>query len=95
MFAELQELNLSFLLLAQRAIAEDRAEAIFRLRIDEDMADLLGNMTIREMTWLSEQGQFLLGPTLDNAGQLKAILNNKKDMGLKQTHLAMMLAAGE
>jgi flagellar transcriptional activator FlhD len=43
---DIQEINLSYLLLMQRLISTDRETAVFRLKIDEEMADLLGSLSI-------------------------------------------------
>ncbi|MGL6251740.1 MAG: flagellar transcriptional regulator FlhD, partial [Billgrantia desiderata] len=40
---EIQELNLAYLLLAQRLLNDDRAAAMFRLKIDGETADLLSS----------------------------------------------------
>jgi len=90
---ELQELNLSYLLLVQKMLIEDREATIFRLKLSEDMANVLSGLSIREMTWLASQGQFLLCPNLGEAEQLQAILQNKRDTGLQQTHLAMLVTS--
>jgi flagellar transcriptional activator FlhD len=41
MLAEIQEANLTYLMLAQNLIRQDKAEAQFRLGLTEDAADLL------------------------------------------------------
>ncbi|HET8816374.1 MAG TPA: flagellar transcriptional regulator FlhD [Pseudidiomarina sp.] len=89
---ELQDLNLSYLLLVQKLILEDRETAIFRLKIEADLADLLANLTLREMTLLARQQQSVLRPQLASAQQLRAVFENKRDTGLQETHLAMLMA---
>ncbi len=90
--SELQELNLSYLLLVQKLILEDRDIAIFRLKIDEELAELIAGMSIRELTILARQSHSLLQPNLGDVSQLKVILTNKRDTGMQATHLAMHLA---
>lgn len=90
--SELQELNLSYLLLVQKLILEDRDVAIFRLKIDEELAELIAGMSIRELTILARQSHSLLQPNLGDVSQLKVILTNKRDTGMQATHLAMHLA---
>lgn len=86
--SELQELNLSYLLLVQKLILEDRDIAIFRLKIDEELAELIAGMSIRELTILARQSHSLLQPNLGDVSQLKVILTNKRDTGMQATHLA-------
>lgn len=90
--SELQELNLSYLLLVQKLILGDRDIAIFRLKIDEELAELIAGMSIRELTILARQSHSLLQPNLGDVSQLKVILTNKRDTGMQATHLAMHLA---
>ena len=43
--AEIRETNLSYLMLAQTLIREDREQALFRLGISEDAADRLASLS--------------------------------------------------
>ena len=44
------DINLSYLLLAQRLINQEKASAMFRLGIDESMADALAGLTLINYT---------------------------------------------
>ena len=43
--SEIREANLTYLMLAQNLIRSDRAEALFRLGMSEDSADLIANLS--------------------------------------------------
>ena len=43
------DINLSYLLLAQRLIVQDKASAMFRLGINEEMATTLAALTLPQM----------------------------------------------
>ncbi|TXI73714.1 MAG: flagellar transcriptional regulator FlhD [Limnohabitans sp.] len=45
MLAEIREANLTYLMLAQNLIRQDRAEALFRLGMSEEAADLIGALS--------------------------------------------------
>lgn len=45
MLAEIREANLTYLMLAQNLIRQDRAEALFRLGLSEEAADLIGALS--------------------------------------------------
>lgn len=90
---EFQELNVAYLFLMQRMLAEDREAAMFRLKLTAEMADLFESLSVREISWLAAQGQFMLRPCSENAQQLEVILRNKRETGLTETHLAMLMAA--
>ena len=53
------DINLSYLLLAQRLIGQDKASAMFRLGINEDMAKVLGELTLPQMVKLAETNQLV------------------------------------
>ncbi len=91
--AELQDLNLSYLLLVQKLLLEDRDTAVYRLKIDDDLADLIAEMSVKDLSLLARQPHSLLRPSLGPVDQLRAILSNKRDTGLQETHLAMLLAS--
>lgn len=45
MLAEIREANLTYLMLAQSLIRHDRAEALFRLGLSEEAADMIGMLS--------------------------------------------------
>ena len=52
------DIKLSYLLLAQRLIHEDKASAMFRLGINNEMADSLALLTLPQMVKLAETNQW-------------------------------------
>ena len=59
MIAEIREANLTYLMLAQNLIRQDKAEALFRLGIPEEAADLLGALSAAQILKLAS-GNMLL-----------------------------------
>ena len=47
--AEIREANLSYLMLAQSLIRNDREQALFRLGVSEETAELIGALTPAQM----------------------------------------------
>ena len=47
--AEIRDINLSYLMLAQAMIRADKAQALFRLGISEDVADLIAAMSSQQL----------------------------------------------
>jgi flagellar transcriptional activator FlhD len=45
MLAEIREANMTYLMLAQNLIRQDRSEALFRLGLSEDAADLIATLS--------------------------------------------------
>ncbi|MDI4637788.1 flagellar transcriptional regulator FlhD [Halomonas sp. BMC7] len=89
---EIQDLNLSYLLLAQRLLADDRATAMFRLKVDGEMADLLTSLSARQLGQLSRTNQLLCQLSLGDATQLQALVRQRREHGLIHTHASMILS---
>jgi flagellar transcriptional activator FlhD len=47
--AEIRELNLAYLMLAQQMLRSDRATALFRLGIGDELADLIESMSAAKL----------------------------------------------
>lgn len=90
---EIHEMNLAYLLLAQRLINEDRATARFRLKIDDEMADLLQELNARQLTRLSRVNQLLCHFGHDSAEQLRQLTHNPREQGLAQFHTSLLMAS--
>jgi flagellar transcriptional activator FlhD len=56
---EIRDLNLAYLMLAQSMIRQDRAAALYRLGIGEDVADLLLQMTSQQLVRVASRNMML------------------------------------
>ncbi|MDT8398936.1 MAG: flagellar transcriptional regulator FlhD [Pseudomonadales bacterium] len=90
--AEIHELNLTYLLLAQRLLNEDRVTAMFRLKLNENMADLLVSLSAKQLSRLSRVNQFLFRLGFDQAEQMMKLISDEREPGLAQTHTALLLS---
>ncbi|MFA5495104.1 MAG: flagellar transcriptional regulator FlhD [Porticoccaceae bacterium] len=90
---EIQELNLTYLLLVQRMLNEDRATAMFRFKINGAMADLLQSLSAKQLAQLARSNQVLFGLHFSNAGQLARATSNQHEQSLSQVHAALLLAS--
>jgi len=91
-YDEVQEINLAYLLLAQRLLAEDRETGMFRLKVDGELADLLVSLNARQLTKLARTNQLLCRFTPENAKQLRQVTHNPRDQGLTGLHASLLLA---
>ncbi|MGY6564126.1 MAG: flagellar transcriptional regulator FlhD [Halomonadaceae bacterium] len=89
---EIQELNLAYLLLAQRLLNDDRAAAMFRLKIDGETADLLLSLGAAQLTRLARTNQLLCHFGFEGAEQLRQVIANPRDNGLSQFHASLLMA---
>lgn len=59
MLAEIREANLTYLMLAQSLIRLDKAEAIFRLGLNEESADILAALSPSQVMKLASRNTLL------------------------------------
>lgn len=93
LMVELEELNLAYLLLAQRLLHADRVSAIFRLKIDEEMADLLVSLSSRQLSRLARTNQLLCHFGHEGAERLRQVVDNPRDQGMGGFHASLLMAS--
>jgi len=91
--AEIHELNLTYLMLAQRLLRDDLDAAMFQLQVNRPMADLLLSLTSRQLARLAQVNQFLFRLRFEEAAQLAKLTDNEREQGLAKTHAALLLAS--
>ena len=88
---EIGDLNLTYLLLAQRLVREDVASAMFRLGLSREIADLLGNLSLAQIVKLAASSLFLCRLRFDDQPILSALTRDGKNLALQQAHTAILL----
>ena len=63
---EIREANLSYLMLAQSLIRADRDEALFRLGVSEETADLIGTLSPAQMMKIASGNTLLCRMRVDD-----------------------------
>lgn len=89
---EIQDMNLAYLLLARRLLADDRATALLRLKITEEQADMLLSLNSRQLTRVSRTNQLLCHLSLGSVKQLRQIVENPREQGLAHLHSSLLMA---
>lgn len=90
---DIQELNLSYLLLAQKLLREDPVAAMFRLKLNTQAAELVASLTPKQLVQLSRTRQLLCRMVLDDAEQLACLTLEQREQGLGQIHAALLMSA--
>lgn len=88
------DINLSYLLLAQRLISQDKASAMFRLGINEEMATTLAELTLPQMVKLAETNQLLCQFRFNDNKTITRLTQESRVDDLQQFHTGIMLATG-
>ena len=86
------DINLSYLLLAQRLIGQDKASAMFRLGINEAMAKVLGELTLPQMVKIAETNQLVCQFRFDDAQTITRLTQESRVDDLQQIHTGILLS---
>ena len=91
-FREIGDINLAYMLLAQKLVKQDRAAAMFRLGIGDELAILLASMSLVQIVKLASSNLLLCSFRLED-NPMFAVMGQQKDGALQQAHMAILLAA--
>ena len=89
---EIGDVNLSYLLLAQRLLREDRASAMFRLGLSLELAEILGSLSLSQVVKLASSSLLLCRFRFDDHAILSALTHDGKNIALQQAHAAILLS---
>lgn len=64
--AEIREANLTYLMLAQNLIRQDKAEAVFRLGLSEEACDLIATLSAAQVLKLASRNTLLCSFRVDD-----------------------------
>jgi flagellar transcriptional activator FlhD len=92
MLDEMRDVNLNYLMLAQSMIQHDKATAVFRLGISQDVADLIEALTPAQILKLAASGMMVSRFRFDDGVVLNMLTNYTKDRALAQSHAAILMA---
>nr|WP_301334479.1 flagellar transcriptional regulator FlhD [Variovorax dokdonensis] len=89
---EIGDINLAYMLLAQKLVKQDRAEAMFRLGISRELADLLANMSLSQIMKLAASTFLLCSFRLHDHPVFSAMGDEKESL-MQQAHMSILMAA--
>jgi flagellar transcriptional activator FlhD len=90
---EIADLNLTYMLLAQKLLRDDRAAAMVRLGISSGMADLLVGMSLAETIKIATSNMVLCAFRLDELPIVRSVMQGERQAGLQHAHISIVLAA--
>ncbi|MCC7081858.1 MAG: flagellar transcriptional regulator FlhD [Burkholderiales bacterium] len=89
---EIRETNLTYLLLAQRMIKDDKVAALFRLGIAKDAAELIESLTPAQMLKIAAGNMLLCRFRFDNRVLGDMLCGYVKDKIMASSHAAVLMA---
>jgi flagellar transcriptional activator FlhD len=91
--SEIKDANLSYMLLAQQMIKDDKVSSIFRLGVSEEMADLIAGLTPAQILKMSSSNLMLYRFRFDERLLLNMISDFNKDRMMSQAHATILMTA--
>ncbi|CAB3965571.1 transcriptional regulator [Burkholderia contaminans] len=92
MLSEIKEVNLSYLLLAQRLLREDKAMGMFRMGISQELADVLASLTLAQTVKLAASNQMLCRFRFDDHALLSSLADKGRSDVVAHAHSAILMA---
>ncbi|HGJ5872986.1 MAG TPA: flagellar transcriptional regulator FlhD [Arsenophonus apicola] len=89
---QIYDINLSYLLLAQRLIKEEKASAMFRLGITEETADSSISLTLPQLVKLAETNQLICNFRFKNSETIEQLTKESRVDDLQQIHTGILLS---
>jgi flagellar transcriptional activator FlhD len=93
--AEIREANLSYLMLAQSLVRQDKEQALFRLGVSEDTATLIGTLTPAQMMKIAGGNTLLCRFRMDDDLVWNLLTNHGKGAandGMSRLHASILMA---
>jgi len=91
---EIRELNLAYLMLAQQMVREDREEAMFRLGISAEVAELIEGLSTSQIARMAGTQMVLCRFRFDDTTLLDMLTGKGRDASTSALHAAI-IAAGQ
>jgi flagellar transcriptional activator FlhD len=92
---DIREVNLSYLMLAQRLLRENLAAGMFRLGFDADVAEIVLNLSPAQIVKLASSNSVLCAFRLNDAQLLTSLTHEVLGGVLQQAHSTILMAQRE
>lgn len=93
LFDEIREANLSYLLLAQNLIREDRDAAVYRLGVSEELAQLLEALSPTQLMKIASSTTLLCRLRYDDRLIFDMLVSHTRDKPMARTHASILGAS--
>jgi flagellar transcriptional activator FlhD len=93
MLEEIREANMSYLILAQHLIREDKAEALYRLGISEQVADIIERLSTAQILKIATSNMLMCRFRFEDEVVWGLLTSHNHDRGVAGAHAAILMAA--
>lgn len=92
MLEEIKELNLGYLLLAQQLLRDDKVAAMYRLGINQDVADIVERLSTSQLLKMASSNTLLCRLRFDDRLVVDMLSNGSRSDAVSQSHAAILMA---
>lgn len=92
MLEEIREANLTYLMLAQRLIREDRAQALFRLGLSEEVADVIAELSAGQILKIAASNLLMCSFRFSDELVWNLLTGHSRDAAASGMHAAILMA---
>jgi len=89
---EIREANLSYMVLVQNLVRRDRAEAIVRIGLSEEVADMIAGLTIPQMLRIAARNVLICRFRFDDEIVWSLLTDHGTQAATKSVHAAILMA---
>jgi flagellar transcriptional activator FlhD len=89
---EIREINLSYMLLAKQMIREDKVSAMYRLGINQDVADILDKLSSTQIIKMAASNMLLCRFRFDDRLIAEMLSNDNRDQAVTRSHAVILMA---
>jgi flagellar transcriptional activator FlhD len=89
---EIREANLSYLVLAQHLIRQDKASALYRLGVSEEVADVLEGLSTGQLLKIAAANLLMCRFRFDDQMVWKLLTSHTRERGVAGAHAAILMA---
>jgi flagellar transcriptional activator FlhD len=88
----IQNINLSYLLLAQRLIRDDKFSAAFRLGLNDEVIEALRHLSLPQLIKMSSTGQMICRLRVDSEAIIDCLTKDSRIDALQRIHTGIILS---
>ena len=89
---EIRDINLSYLLLAKQMLHDDKVSAMYRLGINQDIADILDKLSSAQLIKMAASNMLLCRFRFDDRLIADMLSNDSRDQSVTKSHAAILMA---
>ena len=90
---EIRDANLTYLMLAQQLIRADRSEALYRLGLSGEVADIVDSLTTAQVLRVASSNMLLARFRFDDSMVWNLLSSPKRDEAPSRMHAAILMAS--